>query len=230
MTGIQAKISVVIPAYNAERYLREALESVLAQHYPALEILVIDDGSADGTGGVAQSVAGVRYVRQENAGAAAARNHGVQLAEGEWIAFLDADDLWTVGKLSWQSQVLHEKPEIDIVLGQAEQFISPELDAEAAARMQCPPGSQPGYLPSAMLLRKTSFDRVGGFDTKLSVGEFIDWYSRAEEKGLRTEMLPQVVFRRRLHATNQGQTKREDYGKDYLKILKARLDRKRTGG
>jgi glycosyltransferase involved in cell wall biosynthesis len=227
MTGIQPKISVVIPAYNAERYLREALESVLAQHYPALEILVIDDGSADGTSGVAQSLAGVRYVRQENAGAAAARNHGVRLAEGEWIAFLDADDLWTVGKLGWQSQVLREKPGIDIVLGQAEQFISPELDAETAARMQCPPGSQPGYLPSAMLLRKTSFDRVGGFDTKLSVGEFIDWYSRAEEKGLRTEMLPQVVFRRRLHATNQGQTKRDDYGKDYLKILKARLDRKR---
>jgi len=74
-----------------------------------------------------------------------------------------------------------------------------------------------------MLVRKASFEKVGGFDTKLSVGEFIDWYSRAEEKGLRTEMLPQVVFHRRLHATNQGQTKREDY----LKILRARLDRKR---
>ena len=61
------------------------------------------------------------------------------------------------------------------------------------------------------------------------MGEFIDGYSHAQEKGLRTEMLPQVVFRRRLHATNQGQTKRQDYGKDYLKILKARLDRKRTG-
>jgi hypothetical protein len=68
---------------------------------------------------------------------------------------------------------------------------------------------------------------VGGFDTKLSVGEFIDGYSRTEEKGLRTEMLPQVVFHRRVHATNQGQTQREDYGKDYLKILRARLDRKR---
>ena len=229
MIEIQPKISVVIPAYNAERYLREALESVLAQHYPALDILVIDDGSADGTAGVAQSVAGVRYVRQENAGAAAARNHGVRLAEAEWIAFLDADDLWTEGKLSRQSQVLREKPGIDIVLGQGEQFISPELDAEAAARIQCPPGSQPGYLPSAMLVRKASFEKVGGFDTKLSVGEFIDWYSRAEEKGLRTEMLPQVVFRRRLHAANQGQIKRGDYGKDYLKILKARLDRKRKG-
>ena len=76
-----------------------------------------------------------------------------------------------------------------------------------------------------MLVRKESFEK--GFDTKLSVGEFIDWYSRAEEKGLRTEMLPQVVFHRRLHATNQGQTKREDYGRDYLKILRARLDRKR---
>jgi glycosyltransferase involved in cell wall biosynthesis len=230
MTKIQPKISVVIPAYNAERYLREALESVLAQHYPALEILVIDDGSADGTAGIAQSIPSVRYVRQENAGAAAARNHGVRLAEGEWIAFLDADDLWAEEKLGWQSQVLREKLGIDIVLGLVEQFISPELDAKAAARIQCPPGSQPGYLTSAMLLRKASFERVGGFDTKLSVGEFIDWYSRAEEKGLRTEMLPQVVFRRRLHATNQGQTKRDDYGKDYLRILKARLDRKRTGG
>ena len=110
MTEIQPKISVVIPAYNAERYLREALESVLAQHYPALDILVIDDGSAHGTAGVAQSVTGVRYVPQKNAGAAAARNHGVRLAEGEWIAFLDADYLRTEGKLSRQSQVLRRNP------------------------------------------------------------------------------------------------------------------------
>jgi glycosyltransferase involved in cell wall biosynthesis len=147
MSEIQPKISVVIPAYNAERYLREALESVLAQHYPALDILVIDDGSADGTAGVAQSVAGVRYVPQKNAGAAAARNHGVRLAEGEWIAFLDADYLRTEEKLSRQSQVLREKPGIDIVLGQAEQFISPEPDAEAAARIQCPPRSHPATCP-----------------------------------------------------------------------------------
>ncbi len=228
MPSTQPEISVVIPAYNAERYLREAFESVRAQNYPSLEVLIIDDGSKDKTGEVAHSFGpGVRCVFQDNAGAAAARNHGVELAAGEFIAFLDADDLWMEGKLAWQMDAFREKPETDIVLGQAEQFISPELDAETAARIHCPSGSQAGYLPSAMVVRKTSFAKVGPFDTQLSVGEFIDWYSRAEERGLCTEIIPHLVLRRRLHTTNQGQTKREDYAKDYLRILKARLDRKR---
>jgi len=228
MPSTQPEISVVIPAYNAERYLREAFESVQTQNHPSLEILIIDDGSKDKTADVAGSLGpAVRYVFQENAGAAAARNRGVEMAAGDFIAFLDADDLWVEGKLARQMEAFRRKPETDIVLGLAEQFISPELDAETRARILCPPGVQAGYLPSAVVVRKTSFAKAGPFDTKLSVGEFIDWYSRAEEKGLRVEVIPHLVLRRRLHTTNQGQTKREDYGKDYLRILKARLDRKR---
>jgi glycosyltransferase involved in cell wall biosynthesis len=228
MPSAQPEISVVIPAYNAELYLREAIESVQAQNHLSLEILVIDNGSTDGTADVVRSFgSAVRYTYQQNAGAAGGRNRGAEMAAGDFIAFLDADDLWMEGKLARQMQAFREKPETDIVLGQAEQFISPELDAEIAAKILCPPGIQAGYLPSAMVVRKTSFAKAGPFDTKLSVGEFIDWYSRAEEKGLRTEIVPYLVLRRRLHTTNQGQTKREDYGKDYLRILKARLDRKR---
>jgi glycosyltransferase involved in cell wall biosynthesis len=228
MPSTHPEISVVIPAYNAERYLREAFESVQAQAYPSLEVLIVDDGSKDKTAEVAESFGtAVRYIFQENAGAAAARNHGVEQAAGEFIAFLDADDLWTEGKLARQMEAFREKPQTDIVLGQAEQFISPELDAEIAARIFCPPGVQPGFLPSAMVVRKTSFAKAGPFDTTLRVGEFIDWYSRAEEKGLRAEVIPHLVLRRRLHTTNQGQTKREDYGKDYLRILRARLARQR---
>src|SRR5215203_2881736 len=112
-------VSAIIPVYNSERYLAEAIESVLVQTYPSHEIIVVDDGSIDGSAQVAKRFgSAVRYVFQRQAGVGAARNHGVELAEGRFFAFLDADDLWTKDKLQLQLAAFAADPELEAVFGQ----------------------------------------------------------------------------------------------------------------
>jgi len=114
------------------------------------------------------------------------------------------------------------------VFGRVRQFVSPELPAEARARIVCPPTSQPGYLPSAMLTSRAVFDRVGPFAADLHVGEFVDWMARARDLGLRELMLDSTVLWRRLHDTNQSVRQRSHTG-DFAHVLKASLDPRRAG-
>jgi glycosyltransferase involved in cell wall biosynthesis len=102
-TAEQQTVSVVIPCYNGGRFLRETLESVLQQTHPALEVIVVDDGSTDDSAAIAESYGPpVRVIRQQNQGESVARNRGIDEARGEWVAFLDADDVWISEKLERQ--------------------------------------------------------------------------------------------------------------------------------
>jgi glycosyltransferase involved in cell wall biosynthesis len=223
-------VSVVIPVYNGERYLAEAIESVLGQPYRPLELLVVDDGSADGSAEVAGRYdTPVRLIRALHEGAAAARNRGAEAAEGSYLAFLDADDLWTAGKLPLQVARLESDAALDAAFGTVEHFYSPELDQAARNTIECPGGAMPAYHPGAMLIRTEAFRRVGPFQTCWQVGEFMDWYLRAQEAGLMSVMLPDVVMRRRLHGANLGLRARPARV-DYARILKAALDRRRKNG
>jgi glycosyltransferase involved in cell wall biosynthesis len=220
-------VSVVIPVYNGERYLRQAVESVLEQTHRPLEIIIVDDGSTDGTAAVAAQFGdAIRYVLQTNGGAASARNHGAELATGNYLAFLDADDLWVPTKLSRQLQMLEENPDIQLVFGYVRQFISPELDEGTRSGLHCPPEAMAGYSQTTLLMARETFFHIGPFTTHWEVGEFMDWYARAQEAGLKTAMLPEVVSLRRLHTTNQGVSKRDERA-DYARVLKAALDRRR---
>jgi glycosyltransferase involved in cell wall biosynthesis len=223
----QSRISVVIPVHNGAAYLAEAIGSVLEQTLPAYEVFVIDDGSEDDSAAIAGAFAPrVHSVSQRASGAAAARNRGVSLSTGEILAFLDADDLWMPHKLASQQAALDADRSLDLVFGYSEQFISQELDDAARARIDCPHGSAPGVSLGTMLARRSAFERVGNFETGWEIGEFLAWFTRARELGLREMMLPEVVLRRRLHKTNQGQHKRAHYA-NYAQILKATLDRRR---
>src|SRR5262249_22905464 len=154
--------------------------SVRAQAHGNLEIVVIDDGSTDATAEIA-AAAGVRLERQPQRGAGAARNAGLALARGDFVAFLDADDLWTEGRLAAQLRAAASHPGDDLFFGHVEHFISPEIDASKAAELHCPPGSQPAHLVGCLLARVSAFERVGGFREDLRVGEFVDWCARADE-------------------------------------------------
>ncbi|MHB1334163.1 MAG: glycosyltransferase family 2 protein [Sulfuriferula sp.] len=115
------KFSVIIPAYNAAATLARALDSVLAQTWPAHEIIVVDDGSTDATAAVAAGYGNkIRYLRQENAGVSAARNHGAQAASGDWLAFLDADDWYYPNRLKWHAEWIARDPALDFLTGDYE--------------------------------------------------------------------------------------------------------------
>jgi len=222
-------ISVLIGVYNAERYLAEAIDSVLAQGYRPLELIVVDDGSDDGSGDVARRYGdALTYVRQERAGNGAARNHAVRLARGELYAFLDADDRFLPDKLERQYAALAADPSLDMVFGHVREFVSPELTPEEQAGIRPPaPGALPWPAPNLMLIRRPSFERVGPFSEELRVGVTVDWYARATEAGLRSAMLPDVVLERRLHLANNGLRERESR-QQYLQVVKAALDRRRA--
>jgi glycosyltransferase involved in cell wall biosynthesis len=222
-------VSTIIPVYNAEEYLAAAIESILAQSYRPLEIIVVDDGSTDGSAAVARQFAAVRYYHQSNMGQGAARNRGLELANGPYLAFLDADDLWAEDKLVKQMDVLAARPEVDMVLGHATQFRSPELassDGRAAPHQE---QALPCHLPGAMLIRRRAFDRVGPFDARLRVAEPVDWFARAREVGVRMVMLPDIVLKRRLHDDNLGVRERRSQ-LEYVRVLKRSLDRRRAAG
>src|SRR6266700_818813 len=199
-------ISVMIGVYNAERYLAEAIDSVFAQSCRPLELIVVDDGSDDGSGEVARRYgAALTYARQENAGNGSARNHAVRLASGELFAFLDADDRFVPGKLARQFAALQADPTLDMVFGHVREFVSPELTEVQRATVRPPaPQPLPWPAPNLMLIRRESFARVGPFSESVKVGVTVDWYARAAEAGLRSAMLPEVVLERRLHLTNNG--------------------------
>ena len=105
-----------MPAYNCEDYIAESIESVLAQDYENLELLVVDDGSTDSTPDVIRSFgSAVTLVQRNNGGAAAARNYGMEIARGEYVSFLDADDIWHQQKLSTQFAYIESRPDVGIV-------------------------------------------------------------------------------------------------------------------
>ena len=221
-------VSVIIPVYNCEGYLSEAIESVLNQTYDLIEVIVVDDGSTDASASIAKQFApSVRYEYQPNSGLAAARNRGVDLAQGDFLAFLDSDDVWTLGKLKLQMAAFTDNPKIEAIFGHVQQFISPELDGNVKKKIRCPSEAMPGFSASAMLIRRNSFMRIGLFDTQWKVGQFEDWYSKAIEKQLKVAMLPDLLVKRRLHQTNIGILERDSRA-DYCRILKAALDRRRN--
>ncbi|HNG96268.1 MAG TPA: glycosyltransferase family A protein [Acidobacteriota bacterium] len=220
-------ISVVIPVYNGELYLAEAIQSVLDQAYQPLEIIVVDDGSTDRSVEIAAGFPHVQVVSQPKAGPGAARNTGVQTATGNWLAFLDADDVWTRQKLIRQLAAFEQDPELDVVFGYVQQFVSPELGDEVRTRLKCPPNPMPGLHPGTMLIKRKSFFQIGLLNSALVLGDFLDWHGRATDAGLKMLMLDEVVMCRRLHTTNL--TLREKaLQTDYVKMLKSTLDRRRA--
>lgn len=221
------RISAIIPVYNSARYLAEAIESVLAQTHPADEVIVVDDGSTDDSAKIVERfLPAVQYHWQKNSGPSVARNQGVALAHGEYLAFLDADDLWTKDKLMLQLTAFATDPTLDMVFGHVSQFYSPELDEESKKRIKIPSETMRGLHPGVMLLKHAAFLRVGPFRTDVQLGEFIDWHARAMEVGLTSLLLPDVVMKRRIHLTSLGTRQREARG-DYVRVLKAALERRR---
>lgn len=225
-------ISVVIPLYNSAAFIGAALQSVLTQTQLPGEIIIIDDGSTDGSGELVQQLAkhspvAVRYFYQENQGVGAARKRGIELAQGDIIAFQDADDLWPRNKLALQHRLLMQTDaNIGIIMGHTRMFSSIPATAEQAAYNRISPPLIESYLQST-LIHKAVFQQTGNFNPTLRVGEGFEWLSRFNKTEWKIHIHPHITLLYRKHSgTLSSQT--QSLRNAQLSIIKNRLSHKKS--
>ena len=213
-------ISVVIPARNGARFLASAMTSVLAQGYPNLQVLLVDDGSTDD---LSQHIAPyrslLRYIRQEPLGQAAARNRAIRESSGDPIAFLDIDDLWAHNHLITQLRCLQANPHAGIAQGLMRQFWNaPDGKCYRTVAYRMP------YLGSC-LFRRSVFDQCGLFDEDMEYGEDHDFFYRCWERDIAKVNVDALSLLYRRHSRNMT---RGD-GREQVHVLKRRMERIRRG-
>ncbi len=221
--SVEPRVSVVIPAWNALPFLVEACQSALDQRPAPVEVIVVDDGSTDGSADVARALLGVTCLSQPNAGAASARNRGVAAASGTHLAFLDADDLWLPGTLARLLEALAAHPGAHLASGRHETFADPSYTRAFVP----PPTELRGAMYGSFVIRREDFLRVGPFDRALRAGELMEWIARAREAGLVTVHVEALVLRRRVHARNSVHDRRR-LARSYAEVLHAKRARERS--
>jgi glycosyltransferase involved in cell wall biosynthesis len=218
-------VSVVIPAFNRERFVAEALESVVAQEYRPIEVIVVDDGSTDATAEVAGTFSDVVVIRQENRGPGAARNTGLARATGSFITFMDSDDVMSPRRLVAQVEHLRTHPNVECVLMKQEvllddgapmpDWLRPRHQAEVTLE---------DHLMTAMI-RRSVLERVGGFDPR--PGEDLDWFIRLHEARVVVDVLPHVGVLRRVHDANYSH-QAGVVGPPLMRAVREHIERVRT--
>jgi len=229
-------VSTIVPVFNGERFLGEAIESALAQDHRPHEVVVVDDASTDGTAGVAAGFPGVKLIQLEtNSGPAAARNAAIAASSGEFIALFDADDLMAPRRLTTQVGYLVEHPDAAGVLGREALAVEPGVERPRLNAL-VEPGNEPPqtetdprYYPVGTLVaRRAAYEQVGPFDESFRIAEDVDWMLRAKDMGLQIGLIDEVVHYRRFHGDNltyDWQAAR----KATLRAFKRRIERKRAG-
>lgn len=222
------RISCIISCYNSEKYLAQALESVLAQTASVLEVIVADGGSQDSSPQIAARYPCV-YVREVTAGPAGNRNLGLRHAQGDLLAFLDADDLWHREKLARQCERFNIRPDLQIVLSHAQVFWEDPRQQELYVdHPRCQP--VPGYATTTMLARRQVFQQLGYFEEHRWYTDATEWLLRARETGVALEMMSDVLTFHRFHEGNLTKQNDQASREEFLDLVRASLHRRRAKG
>jgi glycosyltransferase involved in cell wall biosynthesis len=216
-------VSVVVPVFNGERFLRETLGSILDQDYRPLEVIVVDDGSTDSTADIARSHETIHYLYQDNQGPAAARNAGIEASRGELVAFLDADDRWLPGKLRIQVAYLIEHPETGFVYAHRRMVLEPGVEPPPWYEER----DSPGLFAGTLVARTEVFRKVGSFNPDFRFGENAEWLARARDAGIAMAVLPETLLISRVHGGNMTHRSKE-MRSSVLRALKSSIDRQRS--
>lgn len=197
------RISVLMPVYNAEAYIRETLSSIRVQTFPIHEIIVFNDGSTDGSGGILSAMKDIRFIDSPHVGVAKARNRLVREASGDWIAFIDADDFWEADKLEKQAGYIKAHPECDIVCCATETFLDASV-TEPTRRQEELADTKFPYLLQSSLIRRSLFDRFEFNEVYSHGGEDTDWFMRVSGSGIRLDKIPDIGCHYRIHGSNMS--------------------------
>jgi glycosyltransferase involved in cell wall biosynthesis len=200
-------VSIIVPAYNAEKYFGAAIESAFAQTYPNIEIIVVNDGSTDGTAEVEERYRNrITYIQQENAGVGAARKNGIDHARGEFITFLDADDLLCENKVERQVQYLMNHPECGVCYSAIYHFKDGDPEHLMTLEAWHFSGAEvfPNLLwknfinPLTVMIRKSVLDQFGTFDPKRRRAEDWELWLRLSYAGVQFCYIPEWLARYRV--------------------------------
>jgi len=222
-------VSCVLPVFNGERFVAESLESVFQQSYSPIEIVVVNDGSTDGTKAVLDQYGSrIKVIDQANAGVTAARIRGIAASSGALIAFLDADDLWLPEKTKMQVEHLAAHPEAGICTCLIENFWEEDL-AEEAERLRGSKfdGSRMATL-QGIVLRPDVLERLGGLSPEIEHHHAVDLLLRARDEGIAIEHVDRVLVRRRIHRDNLSRTRGERGTADLLRLAEGAIARRRA--
>lgn len=226
---IKPMITVIIPAYNAEAFIAETLLSVINQSWDNYEIILVDDGSSDHTAAIASTFPAVTVICQENRGVAAARNIAIAKARGDYIAFLDADDLWPPQKLSKQIEYMQQYPELGISYTLHQCFLDHSMDTMPLwVRPELFASQEAGYIPSALMVSREILQQVGLFNEHYQVSEDTEWLLRAKEKGIQIGLVPELLLHKRVHQDNL--TGRPDVQQNLFRALADSISRRKKEG
>jgi glycosyltransferase involved in cell wall biosynthesis len=199
-------VSVIIPVYNGEAFIARAVDSALAQDFPDFEVIVVDDGSTDATGTILNTYGGrIRVISQENRGQAAARNRAAAIAQGQYLAFLDADDWWRKDKLRLTQQALETQETAVLAFSGWRQVLLDEIELSDYRYERIPSledmfSRRFDLAPSAVLMRRSTFERCGGFCDELPAWEDTLLWLLARELG-EFIYLDELLMSRRLRAS-----------------------------
>lgn len=225
----QPQVEVILPVYNGEKFIRQAILSILNQSTPVKKIWVINDGSTDETGTILEQLQKestlIQVLSQENQGVGAALNFGLSHLKADWIAFLDADDLWLSDRIESQLGFLRENPDFPMIFGQIEEF-EDFPDQELPQRYKAREGVMDGLFRSTLLCRRSLFEEFGYFDQTLKVGEFIAWFQHIRDSGVTYHVVPKVLARRRVHGENMTAKVGRN---EFLQLIRRQLIQKRNG-
>jgi glycosyltransferase involved in cell wall biosynthesis len=224
----QPLVSIIISVHNCARYLGESIGSALSQSYRPFEVIVVDDGSTDRSAEVAKSFEKVCYFYQENQGVSGGRNTGIAMSRGEFIAFLDADDIWEPDKLDVQLAYMKQHPNIGITATKYLNFLEPGTLPPAWMDLKNHLGEVSTYIPSTWMVRRQTIEEVGVFSLDYRAAEDTEWLRRARDLQVAMEVIPHTLARRRFHGTNLSWQEAHRNRSHILKILRESLTRRKT--
>lgn len=218
------RIDAIVAVRDGAPYLAAAIESALGQTRPPDRVIVVDDGSGDASATIAERFgAPVTVLRRPALGAPTALNAALAESDAALVAFLDADDLWLPAKLALQADLLHRRPDVELVFGHVVEF--PDGDSDGLVIRTDP---APGMVKSAVMARRSTLDRIGHFDTSYAVVDFPEWRARCQAAGVVEHVLEEVVTRRRVHGANVTLRRRDTTHAEYLRMARAAVARRRA--